>query len=264
MGAVVGAVVTYVVAVRLDARANKQKVSGLRHLAYSEIGMIYIALAEIRDIVKNELEGLKSLKLDDPQRIVAWKTIKERAGNILETINGWYSRATADPFIFTQLSDKEQRALRQIDLGQRAVIKKGLEHFIKISEREMGGTDPTSGYDSLEKVLGTTIAHMSENIKEGLIKKLLLQEVQDKDKWHITFIFDREKVMEGLPENATDEQIVKRAKELTEKLYLKHEGEQEEEAAKGEPAEKKEGEQEEEAEGEQEEEAEGEQEVLPS
>jgi hypothetical protein len=228
VGAVLGAALTYVAAVRLDERANKQKVSGLRQLVYSEIGMIYVALAECRDIIKNELEGLKNLNLNDSQnRIQTWMTIKERAETILETISGdWYSRATADPFIFIQLSDKEQRALRQIDLGQRAVIKKVLEQFTKIDERAMMGTDPTSSFGSLEKVLGTTIDMLSENIKGGFEKKLLLQEFHDENKWYVTLIFDRDKVMEGLPENATYEQIVKKAKELTDKLYSKNEGEQ--------------------------------------
>jgi hypothetical protein len=221
VGAVLGAALTYVAAVRLDERANKQKVSGLRQLVYSEIGLIYVALAELRGIIKNELEGLKSLNLNDPQnRIRTWMTIKERADTILETISGdWYSRATADPFIFIQLSEKEQRALRQIDLVHRAVIKKGLEQFTKINEREMMWTDPTNSFDSLEKVLGTTIDRLSVNIKAGLAKKLLRQELHDENEWYVTLIFDRDKVMEGLPENATYEQIVRRAKELTNKLY---------------------------------------------
>lgn len=68
---------------------------------------------------------------------------------------------------------------------------------------------------------------LSENIKAGFEKKLLLQEFHDENKWYEALIFDRDKVMEGLPENAAYEQIVKRAKELTDKLYLKDEGEKE-------------------------------------
>jgi hypothetical protein len=239
VGAVLGAALTYIVAVRLDKRANKQKVSGLRELVYSEIATTYVALAEVRDIIRNELEELKNLNVGDPQiRINTWMKFKERAETVLETISSdWYLRATADPFIFIQLSDNEQRALRQIDLGQRAVIKKKLEQFTKIDIGAVKRFDPTANFEELEHVLGTTIDELlRENIKTGLDKKLLLQDVHDANKWHVTLIFDREKVIEGLPENVTDEQIVKRAKELTRKSYLKNEGEKEVEATKEEKA----------------------------
>jgi hypothetical protein len=244
VGAVLGAISTYMVAVCLDERANRQKVAGLRELVYGDIITMYVELSEYTLIVRNELAGLNRLNLNDPQtKIDTWTKIKRHAETILEMMDGdWYTRARAEPFIFVQLLDDERTAIGKIYLVQRALIKKAIEKYAKIDEKELmiakidvnAVINPTPHFKGLDTLLTTTIGNMKEHMKSGLVRRLLLQVCPDERKWYVTLTFDNDKIREELPKDATDEQIIERAKELT-KSHLQKEGEELAEKKNGEP-----------------------------
>jgi hypothetical protein len=193
VGFVVGAFLSDWLAKRREGRENERKVTGLRKLLYEDIVTIYVALNELLIVIEDDL---KTPKFDFNNVIVAIKQYQH--GHIEWQGTDWYRGARDHPFIFTQLSDSERRAMRQFAGLQRVAVKVSADNCARLREKvEKGEKEPSSLLEALKIDLESIITFMRQAIKAWLDKELLLDVCPDDNKHYILSIFDDERKTAG-------------------------------------------------------------------
>jgi hypothetical protein len=205
----VGAILTYIGAVLLDQRANRKKVAGLRKLLHGDILRMSHDLSSLQDEIIRGLSNEK-LNLDDAET-ANWLFDVYRLNLKVVLSNEWHQTARAEPYIFSQLPSSEQAAFEEL-YGLQLAVQEMSDKFLK-------RPDPRNQISAQEEDLERVLRLMETTIKDKLNEELMVEMSTELDNWYVAWIFHREKVTQGLPQDATSEQIIESAKSVAKELY---------------------------------------------
>lgn len=200
LGPIIGVVVGYRLATVSARSENKNNVERLRRLIYTDVLRIFLFLAKIVSMTDGYLKDPK-IKTDDAETLNALLQVN-RAATERNLSNEWYRSARAEPFIFSQLSKKEQDAINRIYDLQLLTTNEGFFNAaLKPFSKNVDKSELPKVQFFAEKISREdTVKQMMKAIRGGLDEGLLLDVSTGRSRELVTLIFKKQEPEDALPD----------------------------------------------------------------